>query len=86
MNFAASAEEIIREKKPRLMMLHFVESDHKQHALGPSSPEIPAAMHKIDGLVSGVVEAVKGAGLYDQTTFVIFGSLIFAEGPSSART
>lgn len=70
---AACAGAIMREHQPTLLLLHLAESDHRQHALGPSAPEIATIMHRIDGLVSGVVEVVRQAGLYDQTTFVILG-------------
>ena len=70
---AAAAAQIIREKKPGLMFVHLTEYDHEEHRLGPSSPAMSAIMHKVDGLVSGIVDAVRDAGIYDRTTFIVLG-------------
>ena len=74
----ATAEEILRQKKPGLMLIHFVESDHVQHVKGPSSPHVAAVMSKIDALVAQVVTAVEEAGIISNTTFIIMGDHGFA--------
>lgn len=51
--------EIIRQKKPRLMLAHFVASDHFQHKHGPFTPPVFAAIEEIDGMVGQVVAAMR---------------------------
>jgi predicted AlkP superfamily pyrophosphatase or phosphodiesterase len=75
----ASAKDIIRQKKPNLMLIHFVESDHIQHKKGPSSPDVAKVMSKIDALVKRVVTAVEESGLTSNTTFIIMGDHGFAD-------
>lgn len=74
----ATAVEILRQKMPNLMLIHFVESDHVQHVKGPSSPEVAKVMSKIDALVKQVVTAVEESGLTSNTTFIIMGDHGFA--------
>ena len=51
--------EIIRQKRPRLLLAHFVATDHFQHQDGPFAPSAVAALEAIDGLIGQVVAAMR---------------------------
>lgn len=67
------AAEIIRQHKPHLLLLHFLDADHRQHTDGPSSPKVSRAFSRIDRRIGELRQAVRDAGLLDVTTFVIVG-------------
>ncbi|MBA4136660.1 MAG: alkaline phosphatase family protein [Opitutus sp.] len=50
---------IIRTKKPRFMITHFVAADHHQHKTGPFSAPALAAIEEIDEMVGQIVEAMR---------------------------
>ncbi len=76
---AATAIDIIRQHKPNLLLVHFIESDHAQHIAGRSNPNLPDILHKLDGHVHDIIEATKKAGIYDRTTFIVLGDHGFAD-------
>ncbi|MGE0680294.1 MAG: alkaline phosphatase family protein, partial [Candidatus Binatia bacterium] len=67
------AAEIIRQYKPHLLLLHFLDADHRQHLNGPSSPRVRRAFSQIDRRIGELRQAVKDAGILNATTFVIVG-------------
>lgn len=50
---------IVRTKKPRFMITHFVAADHHQHQSGPFSAPALAAIEEIDEMVGQVVAAMR---------------------------
>lgn len=67
------AAELIRQHKPHLLLLHFLDADHRQHLDGPDSPRVHRAFAQIDQRVGELRQAAKDAGILDATTFVIVG-------------
>jgi len=67
------AAEILRRYKPQLLLMHLLAADHEQHTTGIDTPQVFASFERIDGLIGKLVEAVRQAGLFDDTTFVIVG-------------
>jgi predicted AlkP superfamily pyrophosphatase or phosphodiesterase len=67
------AAELLRTKKPQLLLLHYLDADHRQHFAGVDSPEAHHAFERIDGFVGELRRAVHDAGVGDQTVFVIVG-------------
>lgn len=65
------AVQYIKEKKPQLLAVCFDEPDHVGHSIGHDTPEYYAKMHELDGYIARIVQAVKDAGIYDDTVFVI---------------
>ena len=53
--------EIIRQKRPRLLLAHFVASDHFQHKHGPFSKEAFAAIEEIDDMVGQLISDMREA-------------------------
>ena len=50
---------IIRQKKPRFMIAHFVATDYFQHKHGPFTPPVFAALEEIDQMIGQVVTAMR---------------------------
>lgn len=67
------AAEVLRTRKPELLLVHYLDADHRQHFAGVDSPEAKHAFERIDGFIGQLREAVQDAGLGDQTVFVIVG-------------
>lgn len=67
------AVEILRRYKPQLLLLHLLDADHEQHATGIDTPQVLASFERIDGLIGKLIEAVRQAGMFNDTTFVIVG-------------
>lgn len=67
----SGAEAIIREKKPRLMFVHFPGADVAGHGIGWGTPEQLAAIGKIDHALGGVLTAIDDAGLRDITYIIL---------------
>jgi len=67
------AAEILRTRKPDLLLLHYLDADHRQHFAGVHSAEARHAFEQIDGFVGELRQAVREAGVEQETVFVIVG-------------
>ena len=65
------AVKYITEKKPNLCAVIFDNPDHIGHADGHDTPSYYAKLKELDGYIGQIVEAVKKAGMMDETIFVI---------------
>lgn len=65
------AVKYITEKKPTLTMIVFDNPDHVGHADGHDTPAYYANIKELDGYIGQIVDAVKKAGMYDDTIFII---------------
>lgn len=70
---AAYAAAIIRKHHPNLMLMHFLDSDHQQHAYGPESTQTGQAFEQIDKHIGTILKAIKDAGIKDTTNIVVVG-------------
>ena len=75
---AQSAAQTIKTRKPSLLAIHLLLTDEVQHELGPDHYRARAALTAADHAVGVLVEAVREAGLADQTTFVVTADHGFA--------
>lgn len=66
-----AACDIIRKFRPDLLMLHLGEPDHARHVHGVFGKEVYAVLEGIDEMVGKVCQAVKDAGLWEQTNIVL---------------
>lgn len=76
---AAISEYIIANHKPNLMLIHFIELDGAHHKNGPRSAAALPFAERMDGYIGRVIEAVRKAGIFDQTTFFLVSDHGFAE-------
>ena len=65
------AEKYIKEKTPVLLAVCFDNPDHVGHAAGHDTPEYYAKLNELDTYVARIVHAVKDAGMFDETIFII---------------
>lgn len=65
------AEKYIKEKTPVLLAVCFDNPDHVGHAAGHDTPEYYAKLNELDTYVARIVQAVKDAGMFDNTIFII---------------
>ena len=57
--------------RPAFVTLYFDEPDHTGHRKGPDSPELKAALARVDGAVGRLARGLRRLGLYDVTDLVI---------------
>ena len=65
------AEHVIREKRPRLMLVHLFDLDHFQHDYGPFTKEAFAILEKTDGYVARILRAAEQAGTLRETAVFV---------------
>jgi predicted AlkP superfamily pyrophosphatase or phosphodiesterase len=61
----------ISHKKPVLAAILFDEPDHTGHKDGHDTPEYYTTLTRLDGYIGKIIEAVKNAGMYEETIFII---------------
>jgi len=66
-----AAVHLIRERKPNLLLVHFLTLDSVHHTYGPGSLAARAAFGFLDGCVAKIVDAVRASGMADRTTFLV---------------
>lgn len=64
-------EKYIREKKPNLLAVCFDNPDHVGHADGHDTPSYYAKLKELDGYVGRIIQAVKDAGMLNETIFIV---------------
>lgn len=65
------AVEYIMDKKPDLFAIIYDNPDHLGHISGHDTPEYYAKLKELDGYIGRIVDAVKEAGMIDETIFII---------------
>lgn len=65
------AETYIKEKKPHLLAVCFDNPDHVGHKAGHDTPEYYAKLKELDSYVARIIQAVKDAGMLEQTIFIL---------------
>ena len=75
---AGFSGEVVRRHKPNLLLLHFLDLDHREHYEGIASPGACASLQRIDRHIGEIRAAYKDAGILDNTTFVVVSDHGFA--------
>lgn len=65
------AETYIKEKKPALVAVCFDQLDHAGHKQGHDTEEYYACLHTMDAYVGRILQAVKDAGMWDDTIIML---------------
>lgn len=68
---ASASCEYIKAEKPDLMAIIYDDPDHVGHSKGHDSPEYHAKMEELDAYLGEIIAAVKEAGIYDDSIFII---------------
>ena len=73
-NFAMEvAKKTIREVKPNLLLLHLVDVDSQKHKYGVNSKEVISALQRHDKRLGEIIDVLKFAGIYSNSTIVALG-------------
>lgn len=67
------AKETIKKYKPNLIMIHLIDVDSHRHDYGYESLEALEALKRHDIRVGEIIECLKEAGIYEDTTLVLLG-------------
>lgn len=68
---ARYAVSYIKEKKPALANIVFDALDHTGHTLGHDTPAYYNKLEEIDGYVGEIVQAVKDAGIWEESIIIV---------------
>lgn len=68
---ARYAARYIQQSKPNLVAVIFDNPDHVGHADGHDTPAYYNVLKQLDGYVGQIVQAVKDAGILDETIFIV---------------
>jgi predicted AlkP superfamily pyrophosphatase or phosphodiesterase len=82
-NIANIAAYIIKKDKPNLMTMHFFGVDHYSHQEGREGPAVSAAIAHADSSLAIVIDAIKSAGIWDKTVFIVTGDHGFMDVTTS---
>lgn len=61
----------IKEKKPAFVGIFFDEPDHTGHKSGHDTEAYYQKLEELDGYIAEIVNAVKEAGMWDETIFIV---------------
>jgi predicted AlkP superfamily pyrophosphatase or phosphodiesterase len=68
-----TATAIIRQARPRLLLLHLVQTDHFQHRAGRDGAPVKEALERVDAHVGALRRALAEAGLAGRSALVVTG-------------
>ena len=83
---AQKTAEYIRDKKPDFVFIQMDEVDHAGHSKGHMSAEYLKAIHEIDADIRLIVDAVKKAGINNNTMIMVVadhGGIFFRHGQTT---
>lgn len=69
----ASAHHTIKEKRPNVIMIHFVELDAMRHNFGYHSKEAKNALLSYDDKLFNMMKLLEDEGIMDKTTLFVLG-------------
>jgi predicted AlkP superfamily pyrophosphatase or phosphodiesterase len=72
-NIAKIAAYVIRKSKPELMTIHVFSVDGAEHAVGRSGKRVQEAVADADEAVGIIVDALKAAGIWENTVLLVGG-------------
>lgn len=67
------AVDVIKNKKPNLLLMHLIDLDDTKHLLGTKGPHIEEVIVRMDKRLGDIIQATMDAGIYEDTTFIIVG-------------
>jgi predicted AlkP superfamily pyrophosphatase or phosphodiesterase len=72
-NIAKIAAYVIKKSKPELMTIHVFSVDGAEHAVGRSGTRVQEAVADADAAVGIIVDALKAAGIWENTVLLVGG-------------
>jgi predicted AlkP superfamily pyrophosphatase or phosphodiesterase len=77
--WTSAAAQVIRKRRPNLMLFHMLITDTIQHRYGPQSPAAYTAVALADAHLAEVLRALDDAGIREQTTIFVTSDHGFAQ-------
>ena len=71
MELSRMASDYIKAKKPQFVAVCFGQVDETGHAVGHDTPEYYATLASVDRQIGTIVEAIKVAGMWDDTIVIL---------------
>jgi predicted AlkP superfamily pyrophosphatase or phosphodiesterase len=87
-NAVEAIGDYIKTKKPTLTMIVFDEPDHTGHSAGHGTKAYYEKLRQLDRFIGVIEEAVRAAGIYDETVFVLsadHGGILWGHGGFTLR-
>jgi hypothetical protein len=69
----ATAAAMIRQARPRLLLLHLVQADHFQHRGGREGADVRPAVARLDAHVATLRRALREAAIAERTAVIVTG-------------
>lgn len=82
---AKCAVEYIKRAHPALVNIVFDEPDHVGHAEGHDTPAYYEKLKELDGYIGQIIQAVKDAGMLDETIFIVTAIMVVSRRGMAAR-
>jgi len=73
------AAQLLREQRPDLLFVHFLDADHWQHGKGPWTDGAMRAFERVDVQLGLLLKAARDAGIFEDTIFVVVGDHGFVQ-------
>ncbi|OPX44753.1 type I phosphodiesterase / nucleotide pyrophosphatase [Ruminiclostridium hungatei] len=67
------AVDTIKRKRPNLLLMHLIDLDDAKHEHGIDSPDIDKVLVRMDKRLGDIMEAVREAGIEEDTVFLVIG-------------
>jgi predicted AlkP superfamily pyrophosphatase or phosphodiesterase len=84
-NVGRIAAYVIRKDQPNLMTIHLFSVDHNEHMQGRDGNLVRAAVAGADSAVGIIVDALKAAGIWDETVIIVTGDHGFLDVKKSVN-
>jgi predicted AlkP superfamily pyrophosphatase or phosphodiesterase len=84
-NVGRIAAYVIKKDQPNLMTIHLFSVDHNEHMQGRDGDLVRAAVAGADSAIGIIMDALKQAGIWDKTVFIVTGDHGFLDVKTSVN-
>jgi predicted AlkP superfamily pyrophosphatase or phosphodiesterase len=84
-NVGKIAAYVIKKDQPNLMTIHLFSVDHNEHMEGRDGDQVRAAVRGADSAVGIIVNALKEAGIWQETVMIVTGDHGFVDVRTSVN-
>lgn len=78
-NVGKIAAYVIKKDQPNLMTIHLFSVDHNEHMQGRDGDQVRAAVRGADSAVGIIMDALKAAGIWQETVMIVTGDHGFVD-------
>lgn len=84
-NVGKIAAYVIKKDQPNLMTIHLFSVDHNEHLQGRDGDQVRAAVRGADSAVGIIMDALKAAGIWQETVLIVTGDHGFVDVKTSVN-